>query len=864
VRTRPFPSPFPPGPLSPPPAPRDPRRPLPRRPAADAKSVFVSSRSLTSRRLSLPEGRVLRAWKGHSSPVLELSLDPSGALLASASADRTVRVWDVEGGFCTHAFKGHEGIVLSLAWHPDPHRPRLASCGDDGQVRVWGLVERACLHALRDHTSAVTACAFGDGGRLLFTAGRDAVVHCYLADEGRLVGAVATYEPLEGLAVLSAKSRLPGSRAAAPGDRKGSLRLLTAGEQGQLRVWDHLTGEATYEQAAPALKGAAGTYASLLAVPGDADRALVVTGDDRILVVGPGDGADGGGRALPDARGRGAASVVREMVGNVDEVTDVKLLALGERCREHGDAPGAPEPSHVALATSAETVRIHRLSDLGGEVSLVGHSDAVLAIDAFARAAGGAPRSVVASGGKDATVRLWDAETGACLATGEGHMAAVTSVAFAPGQGKVLASVGSDKLLKLWDSGAVLKALAKTVKAGDAAHLARMEPRELRVVSAVAAHDKDVNCVAVAPNDALVATGSQDRTCRLWDVPALTPSLVLRGHKRGVWGVAFSPTDKVVLTSSGDKTMRMWSLRDGQCLRTFEGHNGSVLRACFVTLGTQVLSSGADGTVKIWSASSGECVRTLDEHADRVWALAAGGRGDATVVTGGADAAVRVWEDCTAADELRALQEQQEGQLREQELLNAMHARDFRRAARLAFQVGHPGRLLSVVTAVLAQGPAAGTALLGELCAEFSRDDVKTALGWAREWNTSPRHCHAAQALLGALLRAHPARQLARVGGMSELADGLLTYTRRHLARMARLERATYLLDYTLARMAVLSPDAEAGGADGGGQGEADGADGGGQGEGGEPGGGGARKRQGDAAGSAKKAKRAKKRAGGG
>lgn len=70
-------------------------------------------------------------------------------------------------------------------------------------------------------------------------------------------------------------------------------------------------------------------------------------------------------------------------------------------------------------------------------------------------------------------------------------------------------------------------------------------PAPLRTLTAVAAHDKEINAVAIAPNDSLVATASQDRTIRLWTLPGLVAGLTLRGHKRGVWAVAFSPVDQV-------------------------------------------------------------------------------------------------------------------------------------------------------------------------------------------------------------------------------------------------------------------------------------------------------------------------------
>lgn len=60
--------------------------------------------------------------QGHDGPVMAMACDASGGLLATAGADRKVLVWDVDGGFCTHYFKGHKGVVTCIMFHPDPSR----------------------------------------------------------------------------------------------------------------------------------------------------------------------------------------------------------------------------------------------------------------------------------------------------------------------------------------------------------------------------------------------------------------------------------------------------------------------------------------------------------------------------------------------------------------------------------------------------------------------------------------------------------------------------------------------------------------------------------------------------------------------
>ena len=80
------------------------------------------------------------------------------------------------------------------------------------------------------------------------------------------------------------------------------------------------------------------------------------------------------------------------------------------------------------------------------------------------------------------------------------------------------------------------------------------------------AHDKAINGLDVSPDDALVATASQDRTAKVWRLPHLLPVATLRGHRRGVWDARVSPAARLVATASGDATVRLWSLPDGRRL----------------------------------------------------------------------------------------------------------------------------------------------------------------------------------------------------------------------------------------------------------------------------------------------------------
>ena len=88
-----------------------------------------SSRQIRHTSLALAPGKceIVRTWKAHKMPIATMAYDASGQLLATGSSDQSVMVFNVEKGFCTHVFRGHEGVVHRVVFHPDPTRLQLFS-----------------------------------------------------------------------------------------------------------------------------------------------------------------------------------------------------------------------------------------------------------------------------------------------------------------------------------------------------------------------------------------------------------------------------------------------------------------------------------------------------------------------------------------------------------------------------------------------------------------------------------------------------------------------------------------------------------------------------------------------------------------
>jgi len=182
----------------------------------------------------------------------------------------------------------------------------------------------------------------------------------------------------------------------------------------------------------------------------------------------------------------------------------------------------------------------------------------------------------------------------------------------------------------------------------------------------------------------MVATGSQDKTVKVWKSTDLSLLLSLQGHKRGVWDIAFSPVEKVLVSASGDMSLKVWNLSTGACLSTLEGHQQPLVKVNWLNFGLQLVSASVDGVVKVWNLKKQVCLNTYEMHEEKVWALDTYGE---FLLTGAADSHIKLWQDCTVEREAEEKDRELQKVKDEQALSNLMLKSDFREAALLAFQL---------------------------------------------------------------------------------------------------------------------------------------------------------------------------------
>ena len=809
------------------------------------------------------ECELLRTLKPHTSPVVTSAIDRTGTLLATGGADGIVKVWDIRGGFVTHTFHGHNGVISSLKFfeldtsiqqteaaskkrkrkgqeHEETESQtnsestlgfRLASGGEDGKVRIWNLHKRTSTAVLDSHVSVVRCLDYSPEENALLSASRDKTVIVWDVRTGKMRSTIPVLEEVESSGFL-----------------KDGTFVYTGGETARLRLWTtDKPREITQEQPVGTENEAMQEVmyhrglGFLLSV--HADQTLLfhsllpletVTSEDTIP-------------PLP---------ILRRVSGTYGQVIDIAYVGSAK--------------DFLALATNDEAVRVVSLSSapnageahlgegsyFGAEVGLLkGHSDIVICIDVDWSG------HWLASGAKDNAARLWRLDPASdsytCYAVFTGHAESLGAVAL-PHIVPAAGSAAYDDPLSHPPSFLITGSQDRTVKHWEIPNPSKENDGKKptpRATYTRKAHDKDINAIATSPSGHLFASASQDRTVKIWTAEDGSTIGVLRGHRRGVWSVAFSPQSTnlhisgansggnsrgYVLTGSADKTVRIWSLLDYSCLMTMEGHTNSVLKVLWLPPGTNeeegqhdkrgplVGSAGGDGLVKIWEAQSGECAATLDNHADRVWALAVRpptaptSTIDEFLISGAGDGVITFWKDTTnaTAEEAR-VQESRRVEL-DQTLSNYIHGGNWRDAIVLALQLDQPGKLLSLFKSVVEaetfeRDSWTGKKEVDDVIASLADEQIYRLLLRCRDWNTNARNALVAQRVLRAIVENFDGerlsnlrvrRQKGRTTSLREVLEGLRAYSERHFNRVSDLCDESFLLEFTLREMdEVIGPD---------------------------------------------------------
>jgi len=168
-------------------------------------------------------------------------------------------------------------------------------------------------------------------------------------------------------------------------------------------------------------------------------------------------------------------------------------------------------------------------------------------------------------------------------------------------------------------------------------------PPGVKLLRTLQGHRDMIRSVAFDPRGETLASGSDDRTAKLWEARSGKLLRTLKGHRDVVFSVAFDLESRTLASGSNDGTVKLWDARSGKLLRTLQGHRDAIRSVAFDPRGETLATGSDDSTVKLWDARSGKLLRTLKGHEQFVLSVAFDPQGG-TLSSGSLDVTAKLWE----------------------------------------------------------------------------------------------------------------------------------------------------------------------------------------------------------------------------
>jgi WD40 repeat protein/transcriptional regulator with XRE-family HTH domain len=541
----------------------------------DGNRFATASRDKTAKVWDASTGELLLTLSGHTKSVGGVAFSPDGQWIATSSDDHTAMVWDAVTGKERFTLSGHTDSVWRVAYTPDGKR--LATVSRDGSARMWDAGTGKQLFVMQ-YTDPLLALAFApDGTRLATTTedAKDAKVIIWDASNGKQLLLLSLGSP----AVLTSVAFSPdGKRVAVTGDGAPAVKMWDAHTGAELLESDLGVSNLSYGIAfSPDHKTAA--------VSGLNHKVTIwdpLTGQVLFTLTGHTHGVNGIAFS-PDGKHLASASLDgTARIWDLTPTTEALLIPV------HGGSPRvtySPDGTRILSGDADEKAAKIWDATSGKELLVLNNP---MTQDYFSTAYS-PDGKMVAAGNDENTITVWDAKTGEQIHVLSGHTDFVYGLAFSP-DGTRLISGSYDNTAIIWDL-ETGKALL-TLKGGGAT-------------------DNGIPSVAFSPDGTHVVTGDFYGKGMVWDAATGAKLLSLSGHTDTIWGIGYSPDGKRIATSSRDGTCKIWDAVTGKELLTLRGHTGTVISITFSPDGKRVASSSIDGFVKIWDATTGENLLTL-------------------------------------------------------------------------------------------------------------------------------------------------------------------------------------------------------------------------------------------------------------
>ncbi|MCT7966767.1 AAA family ATPase [Laspinema sp. D1] len=557
----------------------------------DGELIATASTDKTVK-LFTADGQFVRTLNGHEKPVTRVAFSPDGQTIASTSSDRTIKLWQRDGTLI-RTLTGHSLGVTSASFSPDGQT--LASSSQDKTIKLWNL-QGQLLRTINTENAPILFVRFSPDGQTIASASLDNTVKLWDLNGN----AIATFTGHEQ--GVTSVSFSPDGQTLASGsvDKTVKLWRRNGSQIATLRGHTETVLGVNFSPDGTTVASASVDRTAKLWRQDPQTKQWVESDTlqgHRDEVWGVSFSPDGQtiATASLDNTVKLWNSVPRQLPGFRQHTDEVLVVAF------------SPNGRVLASASKDNTVMLWEAN--GNKMAdLIGHQDDVWNLSFSPDG------ELFATASADNTVKLWSKSKQDLMATLEGHQDRVLGIDFSPDGQQVISGSG-DGMAILWSkTGERLRTFradanslnsvtfspdGKRIATAGGDSTVKLWNLEGKQIRSIGEHQGEVYSVSFSPDGKQIATASQDKTVKIWSEDGKAIA-TLEGHIRSVYWVTYSPDGKLIATASEDKTVKLWT-KDGKAIATLEGHNDAVLSLSFSPDSKTLASSSKDKTVILWN-----------------------------------------------------------------------------------------------------------------------------------------------------------------------------------------------------------------------------------------------------------------------
>ncbi|QJB42965.1 AAA-like domain-containing protein [Dolichospermum flos-aquae] len=529
----------------------------------NGKIIATASEDNTVRLWNI-NGKEIRKFIDNNQRFRNVKFSPDNKIIAAISANNTIEIWQINGEKLI-TLKGQDNqdnFMNSLCFIPDSEI--LAAPSQDNTIQLWSIDGQE-IKTLKGHKFPIWSISCSLNSKNIITADLGGFIIIWSANGER----IKTWKA--GNQSIFDVSFSPDGKT-----------IVTAGGDTTIKLWN-LDGKE--------LKtiGKHDNYVTSVSFSSDGQTIISGSADNTVKLWSI------EGKELKTLKGHNNSvfsvsfNPDHKIIASASADNTVKLWNLDQEPKTligHSDSLWAinfsPDGKIIASAGDDKTIQLWSID--GQKLKSIS-PNSNLDWNRIWNITFSPDGNTIATVGFDQTVKIWSLD-GENIKTFQGHKDQVIDVNFSP-NGKILATASYDGTVKLWD----------------------INNQELRTLIGNGGRVRSVN---FSPDGMMIASGHHDGTIKLWNLEGKNLK-TFKGHNSYITNVRFSPDGKTIASSSQDKTIKLWSL-EGQEIKTFKGHTAGVTKFSFSPDSKIIVSASSDGTIRLWNVENGQEIKTIEGH----------------------------------------------------------------------------------------------------------------------------------------------------------------------------------------------------------------------------------------------------------